>query len=184
MAIQNLLTARQFERISAALGPCELERGEVVPLAPGGPEHSEITTNITFLLSLWARRMKRGRVWTAEPGLVTATDPDTVRGVDVIYYSYKRVPRGMKFPPGFSRFPPELAVEIIGKGQGWRKMVEKAGEYLRMGVDRVWIVDPRTRRVHVLRPDAEPRVFSTKDKLTDPQILPGFRAAVSAFFEQ
>ncbi len=182
-ATQPLLTARQFEAISGALGPCELERGEVVPLSPGGPEHSEITANVTILLGIWARRTRRGRIWTAEAGIVTATDPDTVRGVDVVYYSYRRLPRGRKLPPGFSRIPPELAVEIIGKGQGWRKMVEKAGEYLRMGVDRVWIVDPSTRRVHVLRPDAEPTILDMDDTISDPQILPGFRSKVRAFFE-
>ena len=58
------------------------------------------------------------------------------------YFSYRRLPR-VKEPQGFARTPPELAVEVVGKGQGWPKMLEKAGEYFAMGVDCVWIVDPR-----------------------------------------
>lgn len=43
------------------------------------------------------------------------------------YFSFERVPRGkeLKF---FAEVAPTLAVEIVGKGQGWKKMTEKAAE--------------------------------------------------------
>lgn len=177
------LTAEQYFRICADLGPSELERGEVILLMAGGLGHGGISANIAILLGVWARRTKRGRVYTNDAGVVTATNPDTVRGIDVAYFSYKRLPKG-RAPEGFSRTPPELAVEIVGKGQGWSKMVEKAGEYLQMGVDRVWIVDPKKRRVHVLRPDDEPAIFSEKQIISDEKVLPGFRCRVRDFFER
>ena len=147
----------------------------------GGLPYGGISANITHFLSAWARRTRSGRVYTNEAGVITETDPDTVRGIDVAYFSYRRVPRG-KEPKGFSRTPPELAVEIVGQAQGWNKMLEKAGEYLRMGVDRVGIVDPQTRRVHILRPDAEPQIFGERQTISDPAILPGFRCRVRDFF--
>jgi Uma2 family endonuclease len=62
-------------------------------------------------------------------------------------------------------------------------MVEKASEYLRMGVDRVWVVDPTARRAHVFRADSEPTILSEHDTLADPTVLLGFSCQVAALFE-
>ncbi len=181
MSTQMLMTALEFEAIAGRLGPCELVRGEVVNLSPGGPEHSQISGAVVGLLSAWARASKLGRVWTNEAGLIVQRQPDTVRGVDALYYSYERLPRNAAREP-FSAVPPDLAVEILGKGQGWREILEKVGEFLRIGVDLVWIVDAKTQRVHVYRPDAEPVVLDGEDALMDDAVLPGFRCTVADLF--
>ncbi len=176
------ISAKRFERLAPELGPCELVRGEVVPLSPGGFEHGQISGSVAGLLSAWARRTRSGRVLTNEAGLITERRPDTVRGADVVYYSYRRVARG-RGPKGFADVPPELVVEIVGKGQGWRAMVQKAGEYLRMGVDRVWVIDPKKRSLHVFRSDAPPSELGAGDRIRDAEMLPKFSCRVSDFFE-
>ncbi len=183
MITKKKTTAEEFETTAASLGSCELVRGEVVPLSPGGTKHSKVASNVTGLLWQWARQSKLGRVWSGEAGLVVESDPDTVRGADAAYISYKRLPRGEE-PEGFATVPPELVVEIVGKGQGWGKMVEKAGEYLGMGVDCVWVVDPKSRRLHVFRPDGEPTVLDERQSVSDENILPGFSCEVREFFSE
>lgn len=79
------MTAIQFERIAADLGPSELERGEVVLLSRAGSEHSGIAIRITVLLSVWVERTQRGRVYLAEAGVITEKHPDTVLGIAVAY---------------------------------------------------------------------------------------------------
>jgi Uma2 family endonuclease len=182
MIVHANISAKRFERLAPELGPCELVRGEVVPMSPGGFEHSQISGSVAGLLGGWARKTRSGRILTNEAGLITERGPDTVRGADVAYYSYRRLPRGRE-PTGFVDVPPELVVEIVGKGQGWRAMMEKAAEYLRMGVDRVWVIDPRKRSLHVFRPDAPPEKLDTKRRLKDADILPKFSCRVSEFFE-
>jgi Uma2 family endonuclease len=182
MIAKTLMTAEEFEAIAASLGPCELVRGEVVCLSPGGMRHSGIAATVTGLLFQWVGKSRLGRLFSDEAGIVVEADPDTVRGADVAYLSYQRLPRGQR-PEGFGRTPPELVVEIVGKGQGWREMVEKAGEYLRMGVDRVWVIEPSSRRLHVFRPDAEPVILAATDRIEDGTILPGFSCTVGEFFE-
>jgi Uma2 family endonuclease len=182
MVIRSRMDIAEFERIAPRLGPCELVRGRVVYLSPGGLPHSTVSGNIAGLISAWARKTRRGRVLTNEAGLVTDEEPGTVRGADVAFISYKRLPRG-PVPDGFGRTPPELVVEIVGKGQGWDTMVEKAGEYLTMGVDRVWIVDVNKQHVHVFRRDEEPMILNARMTITDPDVLPGFRSRVRAFFD-
>lgn len=181
MVVKTPMAVAAYERLSDGLRPCELVRGEVVSVLAGCEEHSAVTATVTILLGVWARKSRRGRVLTGEAGLITERKPDTVRGIDVAFFSYKRLPKS-RVSPGFSTTPPELAVEIIGQNRGWSELLEKAGEYLRVGVDRVWILDPARKRLHILRAKAEPEVLNAGDVVQDASILPGFRCRVRDFF--
>jgi Uma2 family endonuclease len=123
MIRRSTTTVEEFETLSGRIGPCELLQGEVVQLSPGGFRHNDITSNIHGLLWQWAKRGKTGRALTNETGIVVESDPDTVRGADVLFISFTRLPRGETFS-GFLTTPPELVAEVIGKGQGWADMVE------------------------------------------------------------
>lgn len=180
--LNGRMTAEGFARRFAQVPCCELQRGEVVHLSPGAWDHSAISFRIAARLGEWAARRKRGRVLTNEAGLITRRRPDTVRGMDVAFFSYQRVPRGQE-PSGFATVAPELVVEIIGKGQGWKAMVEKAGEYLAVGVDRVWIVDPRRMTLHVFQADHEPIRLTARDTLRDAAVLPGFACRLAELFQ-
>ena len=181
MTTQTLITAAEFEEMADRLGPCELVRGEVVTMSPAGMPHSRITAKMVVRLERWAEESGQGRTMAGGLGVIVERGPDTVREADVAYYSYRRLGRE-ESPEGFSPVPPNLIVEIVSPRQGWRKVVRKAGEYLQMGVDRVWIFDPSSRRVHVYRPDAEPVVLNAGDTLCDDDVLPGFQCGVSEIF--
>jgi Uma2 family endonuclease len=176
------LTAEAFAERYGHVPNCELIRGEIVQMSPGAWGHSRVTGRAYSLVDRWATQTRLGRPLTNEYGLITRRNPDTVRGADVTYFSYARVPRGRE-PVGYSSVAPELVIVVLGKGQGWDDMVEKAGEYLQMGVDRVWILDPDHCTVHVFRSDAEPQRLCESDDLTDEAILPGFSCRVAEFFE-
>src|SRR5262245_29424255 len=112
IAAKTLLTAEDFERQYADVEFCELERGEVIQLNAAGWRHSRISMRVAFVLESWAMSTKLGRVVTGDMGLITARGPDTVRGVDVVYFSYQRLPKGRE-PQGFAEVAPELAIEIV-----------------------------------------------------------------------
>lgn len=175
------LRAEEFETRYADVPFCELERGEVVYLTAGGWKHSSISFRVALALGKWAESASTGRVLTNEAGVITSRDPDTVRGIDVAYFSFERVPRG-KEPESFAEVAPTLAVEIVGKGQGWKKMTEKAAEYLRMGADRVWIIDPKRNSLHVFTSDQPPREYTENDTIENDPVLPGFACRVAEFF--
>lgn len=181
MSTQILITVEEFERMAEKLGPCELVRGEVVTLSPGGENHNKPTSNISGLLWNWARHTKLGRVRMNETGLVIQARAQTVRAMDLAYFSYERLPQDSA-PGGFHTTAPNLIVEVMGKGQGWRQILEKVGEYLQAGVDLVWVVEPNSQRVHVYRPDAEPVMLQADDTLADNAILPGFACKVADLF--
>src|SRR5207248_3194546 len=126
-----------------------------IQLTASGLRHSRIAVRASYLLEAWARQSRRGRVFSGDAGLITERDPDSVRGADVAYFSYRRLPADQE-PTGFSSVPAELVVEVVGQGQVWDAMVEKVGEYLSMGVDRVWVLDPEAQTVHLFGGDARP----------------------------
>lgn len=173
----------EFQTRYADVPFCELERGEVIQLTTGGWKHSSICSRVTRILGNWAEQTGLGRVLTGEAGIITSRNPDTVRGVDVAYFSFDRVPRG-KEPEAFSEIAPTLAVEVVGKGQGWKKMTEKAAEYLRMGADRVWVIDPQRNTLHVFTSDAPPREFGVADTIENDPALPGFTCRVAEIFAE
>jgi len=181
MDTQTLITAEEFETLADQLGPCELVRGEVIRLAPAGSLHGRLMWKLSALLGQWELETGLGRGYSGDLGLVVEQSPDTVRGADLAYFSFDRLPKGAS-QDHFLAVAPNLVIEIVGKGQGWGQMLEKVGEYLRMGVDRVWIVDPAKKRVHVFRADGEPLILSESDQLSDEAILPGFRCDLRDLF--
>src|SRR5262245_21543069 len=93
-ATQQFITAEEFARLPepADGSKQELVRGVVVVMPPPGFRHGVRQVRISSLLDQYARANNLGQV-TVECGVVTERGPDTVRGPDVSYWSYQRLPR-------------------------------------------------------------------------------------------
>lgn len=182
MSLKTSMTAREFARTGPETDGCELVQGELVSMLPPGKNHGIVCLNVAFLLKTYLQAFGKGRVLSNDSGLVTRRDPDTVRGVDVMVYLDPQW-EGKETEGDYLVDPPDLAVEVRSPDQNWKGLLEKATEYLTMGVRLVWILDPLSRRVHVFRPDHEPMVFAPENDLDGGEVLPGFRCRVDAFFE-
>ena len=80
-----------------------------------------------------------------------------------------------KGPRVWSRWLPQIVVEVIAEGSTRRDYVEKRGEYLRMGVLEYWILDPRagTMLVHQREGDTRAEVHVAIDGVYKTHLLPG-----------
>ena len=58
------------------------------------PRHGEICGNTVHILKSYLDTNDIGRVVSNDSGVITERDPDTVRGADVGFYSYKQIPKG------------------------------------------------------------------------------------------
>lgn len=123
-----------------------------------------------------------GRVLSNDSNMITERDPDSVRGPDVAYYSYQRVPKG---PLTATLLPvaPELVFEVRSPSDRWSELHVKVAEYLNVGVQAVCVLDDSTRSVHVFYADHEPQVLTAEDEFSLPEILGEFREKVERFFE-
>jgi Uma2 family endonuclease len=123
-----------------------------------------------------------GRALSNDSGIVTERDPDTVRGADIAYYSFERVPKG-PLPAGLLDIAADLVFEVLSPSDRWSEVQVKVAEYLDAGVRAVCVVDDDTRSVHVFRSDKPLQVFKAADEFALPEILSEFCVKVERFFE-
>src|ERR1700684_3695212 len=95
-----LLTAEEFQRLPDDGVPKELVRGKVVPMNVPAPRHGYICANIVGLIRTFVVDRRLGRVLCNDSAVRTERGPDTVRAVDVAYYSFGRLPPG-PLPQGY-----------------------------------------------------------------------------------
>jgi Uma2 family endonuclease len=176
---ERLMTGEELSR-RPDLNPCELVNGRVVPMAPAGHLHGAAESRLDVKLALYAETTGAGRVMVGEVGIYTRRNPDTVRGADIVFMSQERYARCG--PSAYLDVAPELVVEILSPEDRPGPMKEKIQEYLSVGVDRVWFIDPRRQRVLVYRSSKQVETLGTGDILRDEEILPGFSLPLSELF--
>ena len=105
-----LLTAEEYAALPDDGRMTELVRGKVVEYPIPHSAHGYYCANVGCIILDYARKHDLGRAVSNNCGVKTEQGPDTVRGPDVAFYSYTRVPRGL-LPDGY--WPtPELVFEV------------------------------------------------------------------------
>jgi Uma2 family endonuclease len=181
--VLSLLTAEQLADLPDDGRYTELVRGRIVEVNPPGVWHGYVCTRIGWLVMNFTRANDLGWVIGNDSGIITERNPDTVRGADLAFYSYQRVPKGTMPKRGYIDVRPELVFEVRSPDDTWAEMLGKAAEYLKAGVIIVCLVDPRSQRVMVLDNENPPRMLGSDDLLTIPEVLPGFEVPVAQLFE-
>ncbi len=180
---QSVMTADEYAALPDPHGyPTELVKGCLVTMVPPMPRHGEICARVSYIVQRHLDDHPIGRVLINDSGVITERDPDTVRGADIAYYSFDRVPQG---PLSMSLLlvPPEIVFEVRSPNERWGKLHLKVAEYLNVGVLAVCVVDDDTRSLHVFRDNQPMRVFKAGDEFSLPDILGDFRVQVQRFFE-
>lgn len=162
------------------IGPAELVKGEIIPLMPTGTLHGIIELAIASLLRAFVLQHKLGHVLSGEVGVYTHHDPDTVRGMDVAYVSHERLARSRS--QGYLDVAPELVVEVLSPHDRWIDIYDKLQEYFAIGVQAVWIVDPKHQQIHVYRSLSESVTLGIEDTLTGGEVLSEFSVPVAEVF--
>lgn len=179
---ERLLTADEYLSLPNDGRHTELVRGMVIEMNMPGFEHGDICGTAYFLLREFVADRDLGRVVCNDTGVLTERDPDTVRGADIAYYSYQRLPRE-KRPKGYPDVAPELIIEVLSPTDRWSDIHRKIGEYLAVGVAVVCVIDPDGRKLHVYEPNHAGFELAADDELTLPKVLPDFRLPLRRFFE-
>lgn len=175
-----LLTAEEFAARHAHRH-AELVKGVLQEYPMPMPKHGFICSRIAYWLTSHIEESGLGRVATNDSWIRTGSNPDTVRGADVSYYSYERLPRG-DVPEGLLAVVPDLVVEVRSPSDRWMDLFIKIGEYLRAGVRVVVVLDPTTVSASAYRADELQQVLHNGDTLSLPDVLPGFSVPVARLF--
>jgi Uma2 family endonuclease len=177
-----LMTAEEFARLPQPADGSrqELVRGRVVTMPPPGFRHGRVQLLIGAALTNYADANGMGQT-TVESGLQTESDPDTVRGPDVAYWSKERIPLDQA-PTGYPEVAADLCVEVLSPNKRKASTNAKIREYFTRGVRLVWVVDPEARTVTIYHQPGDGRVLWDDSTLTGEDVLPGFSCEVARFF--
>lgn len=178
---EKLLTAEEFGLLPDDGTPTELVRGRIVRMNVPYPRHGQICARVAYILQRHMEDHSLGHVLSNDSGVVTEHGPDTVRGADVAFYSFSRVPPG-PFPRGYLAAVPELVFEVRSSTDRWRGVLAKVAECLNAGVSVVCVLDDATETAHVYTDDQPVRMLTADQTLTLPDVLPEFQVVVGRFF--
>lgn len=176
-----LLTAEEFVHLPDDGRRLELVAGQLVEIAMPPPKHGFICMDLGASIHNHVRANNLGRVASNDSWVKTRGGPDTVRGADVAYWSYERLPEG-EVPEGIIPSPPDLVIEVRSPSERWTDIFGKMLEYLKAGVRVACILDPGTETLSVYRPDEIQQILTADDEFTLPDVLPGFKVRVGKLF--
>lgn len=176
---ERRISVEEFEQMEFEF-PVELVNGRIEQMPPAAPHHGRVCGNIYLLLELWCRASSLGLAYCNDGSMVTDEEQATVRGPDISYITWERLPH-RKLPSKALRVAPNLVVEVLSPSDRWDRIEVKLSEYFTVGVQEVWVVSIDERAVWVCQPQSRRRL-SEAEELTSPMVIPGFTARVADFF--
>jgi Uma2 family endonuclease len=179
---EPLLTAEQYAARPDDGRPSELVRGRIVEMNPPTPRHGQICAKVSRILGNFVEEQGLGQVVSNDSAVVTERNPDSVRGADVAYYSYAKVPKG-PLPRGYLQVVPEVVVEVRSEEERWKKIQRKVAEYLEAGVQVICVLDDEPPTLYLYTAEQPVRILEADEEFVIPELLPGFRVPVRRFFE-
>ena len=160
---------------------CELIDGTLVEKAMGWQES---------LIALALGSILRQFVNTHNLGLVTGPDGfvrilgSLVRGPDVAFFSWDRLPNRRMPDASIPECVPDLAVEVLSLGNTLAEMSRKRREYFHAGVRLVWMIDPRERTVAAYTSITDYSIIDDSGKLSGRDVLPGLEIELAELFAE
>jgi Uma2 family endonuclease len=106
-----------------------------------------------------------------------------VRGPDVSFFSWEKLPGRVMPSTPVPDLAPDLAVEVLSENNTPQEMKRKLREYFLAGVRLVWIIDPVRRNADVYtRPDSPDATLTAKQSLDGGHVLHGFQLSLAELF--
>ncbi len=178
----TFMTADEYLHLPDSGQPTELVRGDVLTMNPPASRHGQICSQVVYVLRQFLEQNDLGHVLSNDSGVITERNPDTVRGADVAFYSYQKVPRG-PLPPGYLPVPPDLVIEVLSPSERRTAVLAKVAEYLEAGVQVVCVLDDEPQRADLYYADKPFDTLNADDQLAIPDVLGDFQVLVGKFFE-
>ncbi|MDV6032702.1 MAG: Uma2 family endonuclease [Phycisphaera sp. RhM] len=159
---------------------CELVDGYLVERAMGYRES---------LLAMMIGRFMIEFVSAAKLGVVSGPDgffrlsPSLIRGPDVAFTSWDRLPDRKVPAEAYPAVIPDLVVEVVSAGNTRTEMTNKRRDYFARGVKLIWMVDPDQRSVAVWRSMTDYVVRDETQSLDGEDVIPGLSIRLAEVFQ-
>jgi Uma2 family endonuclease len=160
----------------------ELVEGQVITYHPPDVMHGNVVMNLSKQLADSLQTAENAGYACFELGLVVARNPDTVRMPQVCYYQSGK--RFAETDAVVTQQRPTLVVEVASTNDRRRDMASRVSEYLRWGVERVWVIDTVEFQCIVHAAGQPTEQLPAHDILSGGPILPDFQIRVEDLFTE
>lgn len=172
-------TVEDLLRVNRQGAMCELVDGTLVEKAMGWRE-SLIASLLCELLRQYLRAHDLGLV-SGPDGFIRILRTQ-VRGPDVAFFSWDRLPGGRIPEEPVPELVPDLAIEVLSVSNTYAEMARKRREYFHAGVQQVWMIDLDARTVAVYSGINQHELFHETQSLNGALLLPGLVISLSELF--
>jgi Uma2 family endonuclease len=162
----------------------------VIYVMPGPAFSNQIVEgNVYRPLHDFVRKHDLGLVISAPADVFIRKKPKLrIRQPDIMYFSNERA--GFRVLDEVGRLqdeniPPTLVVEVLSAGQWIGTLMERLSDYVLIGIDEVWIVEPEARTIQVLKRQASSYARARPagpGKKVKSAVLPGFEIKLDDVF--
>ena len=180
VSTQKRLTLQKFLDLPIGDISYEFVDGYAVPKVSPKYFHSTLQSALLLLIRSWCKG--KGRVVSQWAIMLERQGEDWIPIPDLTYISYQRLPASWKRNEACP-IAPELVIEIISPGQTSKQFVDKAQDYFKAGISRVWIVDPEALTIEVLFANEMSQIYKNTTPIID-SLLPGLELTVNIIFEE
>jgi Uma2 family endonuclease len=173
------LTLQEFAQLPGDGVRHEISEGELITLPPPKSLHSRIASKVFNAIQALLAKSALGEA-LAEAGYILSREPLTIRQPDVSVLSTERI-QGTAAEDYFEGAP-ELAVEVVSPSDSAEDLEVKVEQYLHSGAKQVWVLYPKTKRLHLFRPGNQLRVLDETQTLDAAELFPGLSVKVADLF--
>ena len=178
------LTDDQFYQLCRANPEIKFERnpkGELLIMPPTGGETGRSNAGLTADFVIWNRQAQLGEVFDSSTCFRLPNGGS--RSPDVAWIRRDRwdaltPPQKEKFPP----IAPDFVLELLSPTDSWRETQAKMREYISSGVKLGWLIDPKSQRVEIYRPDRAVELLESPTLLSGETVLVGFSLDLTAIW--
>ena len=176
------MTADELLRLTDNGMRRELIAGELHEMALAGGEEGYVGGCVLDSLAAFMEQHPDvgGGLFAAGTGFLLSRDPDTVRAPDLAYVSAARLADARV--PGYPELTPDLVVEVVSPNDTASEVQQKVDEWLRAGVQIVWVLYPATHSAMAYQADGAVALLHADDTLHGEPVLPGFSCRVGDLF--
>lgn len=164
---------------------CEFVDGKVREKSVSG-ESSSIALQLAHVIMTVVRPANLGSVFGSDCGFqcfADSSDPQRIRKPDFAFIKSGRLTTE-QFKAGFISIAPDIAAEVVSPNDNARELNEKVEDYLRAGVQLVWVIHPSTQTVSIYRQDGSAERLGSSGVLKGETVIPDFECSVKNLFPQ
>jgi Uma2 family endonuclease len=147
--------------------------GDVIIMPPIGYESSEENVELVLQLAIWAKKDGTGKVTESNGAYILPNG--ATRAPDAAWIRKERLEQcSAEERKKFLPIAPDFVVELRSASDSLSEQQAKMEEWIENGVRLAWLIDTKTKRVHIYRPNNDVVILDSPSKVSTEDILPGF----------